>query len=928
MQSLKRQTLVPVVFGRFSRGIRTRAPLKPDLSKTKLKTKKPLDTDNHRPAADADSTGTAPSQRLERSRFSRFSGISGTSSSSRSVKKNSNSVNQIMQEMKFKKPQEIIEELTARFKADGIEVDTDFINRMVQESAKEQELVSEYIQDPSMTLSKVSVDEINRYVDWLIEDGRNRISEQHRDTYREKVELRKQLNEFIASDENTVGSDPEAMTKAFTIAQELSVLNSTSSLHKLPVFLKYLSKMSNSELQGSVTLKKYAALYELSTQLVDSDKRDQCIYLCGKLLYQSLSRELGPRARPDPINEKFFIESCIRYNDLDRALSLYETRKEKDVSNERFWFELGVSIYMSRYSQTVIVSKEKEEEEGEVENEDLDKAIDLVHDIRDRWGYVNNLTLIDALKKCCIKQNFDDAFWFWEDIEINIDQLGIVKKIEVPETRMYDEKDRDQVFNYYNRTEPISYNGLLECIFSFIGGLQFEKGFQMLNKVVQLDDEFIYDFVKGFSQQFKYSGRELFLITLEHDSKLEDPALQKFPAVIRDYLIEEIRPLQKTRCKSFEEAKILEDINIYLERLAKLKSKDLSKINDLQEIIQSGEKLTSFDVKAILSVLLQHKSAASYQLACRLINQMNEHKSNSVVDSILPISNSYAYTEFCKQFLVQSNPRVNEINSLLQMMVDYDIKLEQTLANKIIISFVSKLMYSEAIKFIETYLFSENPIAIHHIRMGKPGTKNLWTTAFIAYYKSVVSGTLSGDLFTDRLNSLRSLIKIMMEQEVDDDFTIQEAIGTLLAYGDFPGSICLVQWYGQRLGQRNIKFDFVLAIKTKFEISLSKAERYLKQNQKGASQAHLYEEKIKHYRHLFGVQSLHEDLKTKRDFTWQEVAMVMYKYAELFCYKSTYAKEDPFSLLLSDTERYRNRTAFEGKLSDLQRFYNIPQWRP
>lgn len=925
MQYLKRQGLVSVAFGQHSRGVRTRTPIKIDLTKGKNK-KGAIDIQDKDPGVPV-SDG-----KVERSRFSRFSGTSPShsfTSTPSSSSRNNEYLNEVMQEMKFKKPQDIVNELTARFKQDGVEVDTDFINRMVQESAKEQELVSEYIKDPSMTLSKVSEEEINRYIDWLIEDGKSRISDQHRDTYREKVEIRKKLDEFMTSDENETGSDPEAMTKAFAMAQELSVMDSKSSLNKLPLFLKHLTKMSNVDLQSSVPLEKYAALYELSTQIVDSDRRERCIYLCGKLLYQALRRDLGPRARPDPVNEKFFIESCIRYNDLDRAFFLYDTRKEKDVKNERFWFELGVCIHLSRYFNESISlpdnAGENNKNENQMENEDLSKAIDLVHDIRDRWGYVNNLTLIDALKKCCMKENFDDAFWFWEDIEINIQNLGIVKEIVVPETRLYDDKDREQVYNYYNRTEPISYDGILECIFSFIGGLQFERGVQMLKNVVEIDEEFIYEFVRRFGEQFKYSGRELFLITLEENSRVNYPSSHKLSTEIRDYLIEEISTLQKTRCVSYNEAKIVEDINIYLERLAKLKSKHLSKINDLQEIIQSGEKLTSFDVRSLLEILLQHKSAASFQLACRLIGQMNEHKSNGVVDSILPVANSYAYTEFCKLFLIQSNPRVKEINDLLQMMVDYDIKMEQELANKIILSFISKKLYSEAIKFIETYVFSDNPIAVNHIRLGKPGTKNLWTTLFCAYYKSVVSGTLTGDLFSLRLNSLRSLMKKMMEQEVDDNFTIQEAVGTLLAYGDFPGSICLIQWYGKLVGEKNIKFDFVLAIKTKFELSISKAERYLKHTGKAA---HQYEQKIKQYRHHFGVQSLHDDFKTRRDFSWQEVAMVLYKYAELFCYKSTYTKEDPFSLLLPDSERYHNKAVFETNLSGLQRFYNLPEWKP
>lgn len=901
------------------RGLRTRSPIKVKIASSKDKDEIQENENINRETKDSRKI-------LRRSRFDnglqRGNGIDG-----------SDSVNSIIQQMQFKDPQEIKKELISRFKKDNVDVDDEFIEKMIAESIKEKNLVSEYIKDPSITLSKVSQDEINKYIDWIIEDGSNRIESQQKDGYRRKVELREKLDEFMVNEQGD--SDPETMTKAFTMAQELSILNSESSLDKLPIFLTHLSKMSNSELQSSVSLDKYAKLYELSTQIVDLNKRDKCIYLCGKLLYGALLRELGPRARPDPINEKFFIESCIRYEDLDHALALFESRKDKDVKDERFWYELGVFIHLSRYSKNVssdLTRQKKNEGKDEDEiNDDLDKAIDLIQDIRNKWGYVHNLVLIDGLKRCCVNGDIESACWFWEEIELNINDLGIVNDIKVPDTKLLDESEKEKVYNYYNRIEPVSYAGLIEIIFSFIGGLNFENGLNILSKVIEIDNNFIYEFVKKFSSQFKYSGRELFLIELEND-KLSNENSDKYLPVIRDYLIDEIKPLQKTRCSSFEEAKLVEDINIYLERLNILKGKNLSKINDLEEIIQSGEKLTSFDVKSLLSILLEHKSATSFQLACRIISQMNEHKSNGVNNSILPVANSYAYTEFCKQFLSQSNPRVKEINQFLDMMIQYDIKLDQTLANKIIISFISKKLYTESIKFIETYLFTENPIAIDKIRLGKPGTKNLWTTAFVAYYKSVVAGSLTNELFKERLQSLHSFIKHMMDEQVDDDFTIQEAIGTLLSYGDFQGTICLLQWYGETINQNRgnlLKFELVLAIKTKLEVSITKAEKYLKRNNKNHNNGnHVYQERIVNYRKEFGIYSLHDDMKDKKDVPWQEVAMIIYKYADLFCYKSTYSRDDPFSMILSDAERYRNKEIFQREIEELLAFYGLPKWEP
>jgi hypothetical protein len=890
-----------VFIPRLSRGVRTRTPIKlkiqsknhEKINEKNVEIEIEIDKDNNN---DININGKKELL-LKRSKFSKFDNSKN------------DEISKIIKQLNFKNPEYIKNELIERFKNDGIDIDNEFIDRMIEQSEKEQEILKNYLNDPNKTVSTLNNDEINNYVDWIINDSYNRLNTQSHDKFKEKVKLREKLNEFIMDSSNSSNPDPESMTEAFIMAQEISKLNSENSLDKLPIFLKHLNKLNNIEIQNLISLEKYSKLYEISTQLIDEKIRDKCIYLCGKLLYKSLIKEFGLNARPDPINEKFYIESCIKFNDLDKAFYLFNSRREKDVKDERFWFELGVSIHLAQYSNG--------------SSDSLDIAIDLIHNIRDKWGYVNNLILIDGLKRCCLKKNFDDAWWFWEDIELNINELGIIKRIEIPETKLYEDNEKDQVFNYYNRIEPIFYDGIIECIFSFIGETQFDKAIEILNRIVQIDNEFIYYFIKLFIKQFRYSGRELFLIHLENDQKNSNIYIPE----IRDYLIDEIKPSQKTRCSSFEEAKIIEEINIYLERLTNLRNKNWTKVNDLKEIIQSGEKLTSFDIKSLLKILLEHKSTTSYDLACKIIHQMNQHKLNNITNSILPIANSYAYIEFCDQFLSQSNPRVNEINQFLNMMMKYNIKLDQTLANKIIMSYVSKNLYTEAIKFIETYIFTNNPIAVNEIKLGNPGSKNLYTTVLIAYYKSIVTGCLSTDLIELRLTSLHYFIKQMMEHKVDDNFTLQETIGTLLAYGDYKGLICLIQWYGDVLGCKTLNFNLVLAIKSKLELSISKAEKYLKLQNKKQTSNHGYELRIQDYRENFGIQSLQQDLKTKREITWQEVAQGLYKYADLFGYRSVYDKDDPFAILISDRERFANKDRFDEQLIQLQDYYNLPNWK-
>ena len=846
----------------------------------------------------------------------------------------------IMNSLQFKTPEQIAAELKDQFVRDGIDIDDDFINNMIEQSKKEQELVHDYLRNPGDTLSKVNEDEIIRYIDWIVQDGFERVQYQHEDILRRKMELREKLNAFTT--EKHDDGDPESMTNAFIMAQEMAKLNSRSALDVLPEFLRQISKINNSEFQKSIPLAKYAKLYELSTQLIDPKYRELCIYLCGKLLYDALLREYGARARPDPINEKFFIESCLQYEDFNRAVELFESRKEKDVKDERFWLELGVSAYLARYSHFTSDSidgtnedqggEEKEDVDGEAVNEDLNKAIGLVQQISDRWGYVNNIQLIDGLKKCCARSNFSDALWFWEELEINMAEVGIAPQIKIPTTRMYDENEKEKVFNYYNRIEKASYDGLSECIFAFIGRLQFETSMEMICKVLTFDQQFIVAFVQKLGAQFSFSGRELFLIELEKDVA-RDPQSARYNIDVRDYLIEEIKKFQPRRCSSADEAKILEDTQVYLERLSKMKKrKNNSRVNDLLEILESGEMLSSFNVKSLLNVLLEHKSSTSFQIAARTLSQMNIHKMNDIRNSILPIANSEAYTEFCSQFLSQSNPRVNEIKQLLLMMEQFEIPLSPKLANDIIMAYNFKKLFSEAVSFINEYIFSDNPIAIKKIELNsstsisslKAKEENLYTAVLITFYKSVVTGMLSKEIFALRLNSLQDFIKQMMASNFDDDFTFQEAIGTLLAYGDYQTAICFVQWYGAKKKDQKLCLQLVLALKSKLELSLLQAEKYLLEENPMQSNI----KRITDYRRQFGIQSLQNDLKSQRDYPWQEVAKVIYNYADLFGFKSTYSKEDPFAIILSDQARNVNRNTFDQELSRLQRFYDLSEWSP
>ena len=857
--------------------------------------------------------------------------------SSTQKRQSNNIADNLIQNMKFKDAQTISQELREQFIKDGIDIDDKFIEEMIKESEKEQNIVMNYLENPKNTVNKLKDEEFQMYVEWLINDGFDRINLQQQDLFKKEIELREKLNEFVKDNNNK--EDPDSLTNAFIMTQEMSKIQSKSALDNLPIFLKHLSTLNNKELQDKISLDQYSKLYEISTQLLESNNRDLCIYLCGKLLYSSLIKNFGNRARPDPINEKFFIESCIKYNDFDRAINLYSTRVEKDVKDERFWYELGVTIYLNKYTfNTIDNNNNNNNNTKEINNEDLNIAIELIQKIIERWGYINNIQLIEGLKACCSRSNFNDAWWFWEEIEINMNEIGVIKEINIPKSKLYDESERNEVFNYYNRVDKVSFNGIIECIFAFMSRLKFDKAIEIMNKALNydIDNEFIYQFVKKFTNQFNYSGRELFLFYLE--KYLKDNNNKDENKEIYQYLYNEIGLLQKNRCSSIEEAQLLEDINIYLERVSNLKNidpKKIFKVNDFKEILQSGEKLTSFDVKSLIKIILENKSNTSFQLASKIIYQMNNNKINNINDSIFPIANSYVYTELCNKLLSQSKPRVKEINNFLKLMEQYDIKLDPNLVSKIIKSYVSKKLYSESIKFINDYVFSNNRIAIQINYNSNQEEiikedKKLYTDIFTAFYKSVKAGSLTKEIYHERLKSLQFFTEKLLKNDLYiDENTLQEAMTTFLAYGDYQSVICLIQFYGNKLGNEGkLKFKLVLALKTKLEITVAKTAKYITKNDDTSINNEISLNRIAQYRRKFGTLSLSEDIKTQRDYPWQEVATVVYRFAELFGYKATYTKEDPFSLNISDYERQEKQKMFDTKLLELQHLYGLDQWHP
>lgn len=692
----------------------------------------------------------------------------------------------------YKDPSEIRSELLERFKKDGVDPDSEFIDKMVEESQKEMQVLKKYMEDPKSIKEELSMDEINHFIEWLISDGQKRILMDNSNTN----QLDDELNEMIKSDDQS----PESLVKAFDLVSELGQ-DEENSLKRLPQFLYRMTRLRNSDLSSKVPAEKWGLLYGISTSIKNDQIRNQCIYLCGKLLYSSLVREYGPKMRPDPINEKFYIESLIKYEQYPKALELFNSRKEKDVKEERFWFELGAEIYISMGN--------------------MDRGIEIIDQIKDKWGYINSLVLVKGLKVSISNQNVDDALWFWEEVQMNIDNVGLVIDNYIPETQMMD--DSKVVFDYYNRVEPVSWQILNEVIFAFIGNMRFQESFNILNYVHSIDSEYLIYFIQSLKSSFDSLGLQLFVNELK-DSKLDD-----ISASVKNTLMDGLVSITSTEnSQSIDETLLMNNILVYLNRLAETNKRDLATINDLREMIKNSAMLTTFDANSLLDLLLQSRSNVGSKLATELLNFMNKNVLSNNEKSSLPKANSNLYNVFCKYLLSYDRPKLKGLDGVLKIMEQSNIPMEESLASNIISKLILNKQYGKAISFIERYVMTDDSsISVKFIDTTK-GEKSLWNTCLLAYYQLVFIGKSNID---ERNKSLRDFIYKIVANEVKDESVFSDTVGVLLAFNDIPTCIAFIKWYGETFGSVLLP-KIIIGIKGKLEERLLKLDDRLGEDQK------------------------------------------------------------------------------------------------
>ncbi|TID23847.1 hypothetical protein CANINC_003139 [Pichia inconspicua] len=662
---------------------------------------------------------------------------------------NDNNINLI------KSGEQIGNEIRKIFKNKGIEVDEEFIEKMKLEGDKQAKLIEKFKIDPKNVNEELKFEELNGFIETVIK------------ACCEKNEIdRSKIREFL-SDNNT-DDNSEELILAFKDAQ-ISARNESNKMiaKNLPILLEELNKLKNNEFLGKLSLDKFVGLYESS--ILRGNDKPRIIYLAGKLLYNALEREFGKKinARPDPINEMLFIESCLNCGDIERGEFLWDSRRFKDVNGQRFWEELGIRIQFSKYDQLNDESS-------------LDKGIEMINELRMKEkGLINSEILIDGLRKCVKKGNLDDAKWFWEEILVNMSQDGVVIEGGLRDTVFISDANKlDTVLAYYNSTGPVTYAQVGTIFCACLASKQWSLAVQIFSDVEPWGEELSTYLLEELGRAFDHPGRELFLHALRKE--IQSPS--------RDRLIEGLESVRRdtgaVATESLEEAQLLEDIVLFLERARVLSptssshvSVSVSVLDDLLETLRAGSPLAPTDGPALLKVLLHTRSQHAMALASRVLARMNETSASSTtVVSMFPRADARSYAVLAGHVLSGKNFSIKRLSALLDAMAQHGVPVDEPLA---------------------THLNNNN-------------NNNTTTNA--------------------------------------------EA-----------------------------------------------------------------------YRKLYGVHPLllSGDLKSRPNSPWQDTARVIYEYASLFGFRPVIVKEDPFALLVSDTERARNKESFDNQLEQLKLFYKV-----
>lgn len=763
-------------------------------------------------------------------------------------------------ELKSKPPAQIERELKSKFNEDGMEYDPFFAQKVI-ETAKTAEEVSVDAVQGGNKLKQVEIDELLTTVDKIIADCEVKIPWQNATDEEIDREIDTLQHTQITNEEGLV----EAAASAFMLSEQLS----PNGLDALPGFLRSLS---SHRLRKQIPLEKLFQLFQISTQLLDEKARDECIYHSGNLVYTA------SKARADPINEMFFIESILNHGEPKRALKLYESRKDKpDVENERFWAELGVKILLQL--------------------DHVDEADALAKEIQQRFGYIHPVSIALLIQKHLDSE--PDAWW--QEMRTLMNEYGLVDHIEVPSMEIWD--DKEAVYDFYNRVDPVSWDYMTKVAVEMLKAKKIEQAMNVIETTTCRDKEFLPFFVDYLKNNGSYPLREYLF------NKLQTDTFDCPPGIVQ-YITEQ---LDGRHAKSLEEVLVLQETLGYLQNILdtyKLQSEDKLIVSGLISSLSIGASLTGSECRDIFRLLLRVNSQKSFQLITRILDLMDDtFKTGN--RGIFPASDSHVYLEIVQMLGRRKQPRTKEIEYLLDQLRDLGIPITTVLANQVLLSYRKARQYTKAIRFVDDYL---------EYTTSQP-TSRFFRNVLQLYKDSIKDQACDNSTRLKRLVKLRNMFKQMMEAprwEMDEPL-LAEILTTFMTFDDIPSAICALEYYGMNLGV-DVSNGIMLLIRLKLQDRVKKMQRHL--DDQDCAQI---SEALSAFENLCGVQSTDKYLHRTK-YGWRDAAAILVRYEEVFHYDPTV--NGLRSFYSSDQEIANRKRVFEQNLASTQEIYGLTPVRP
>ncbi|VUG19511.1 DEBR0S5_04720g1_1 [Brettanomyces bruxellensis] len=808
-------------------------------------------------------------------------------------------------ELVTKPPAQIERELKALFRKDGVEYDSAFVQDIIKRSKTEKKILEDSLRG-GQKLQRVNDESIKNFVSWMIEDCRRRIfkpingeSDERRNAeaakITETVADKRQYQELTDS----IGIDLFEMCLR---TEELSQGLAPSGLEALPGFLDVLSRSDSADSRKLVTLEQLMQIFVISGQIGDDRLRNKCLYLTGNLISMQTS------GRADPINERMYILALTYYKEFDKAIYLFNSRRNKnDVKLQRFWLEMGAEIYLR-----MPMDHTKEAEQ-------------IAAEIFAKFHYIHPVLQLIFIEKYLALSNWQKAFGWWENLKKLMNDYGLCQHLSVPNSQIVN--DSRVAYNYYNRIEPLTYDNTLDAFMCFMKYERFDEMMSIIRTVTLRDKRFLLFLVDQLQTKMSYPGREYLCQCFEEDLKMVNP---KYETVIEEYILTILNQKRPTILTSKKEAEFLDEICSYLSTQltdSEMSSRDRLKTSSLISSLAIGSKITSFAAKNLMKVLFLGHNRKGFDLASRVLDYMNMklvnvRTGNKTKSGIFPPANAHIYLTLVQLFGRRDKPRIREIEKLISMMEEYQIPILTVFANQVLLTYAKAKQFTKAIEFLDNFLSGDDPNSFPQ------PTSQFASTAMHLYRSKEATEHGKGLLMTERnrLAKVRNLFRMLIQTPgcTMNEELLTESVLTFMTFGDYASAVCALEYNGfmeeNKRSDGIIPNQMIVSIKAKLNASIVKMERQLSEDQAKQLQ-HI----IQSFREKCGLMSLDSQLMPDKVYNWRDAAATIIKFEMVFDFNPRLQSlRNQFCSSTIPGGAERNKGRFEEDLLNLQKFYDLP----